>query len=62
MPGKDGTGSFRSGMGRMQGNSQGAGPEGNCVCPKCGKKIPHQRGVPCYSATCPECKTQMVRS
>ncbi len=61
MPGKDGTGSFKGGMGRMQGNRPGAGPTGNCVCPNCGTKAPHQRGVPCYSMKCPKCQSSMTR-
>jgi len=47
------------GRGRMGGF--GAGPGGNCVCPKCGKKVPHQRGAPCYQVKCPSCGTPMTR-
>lgn len=61
MPGKDGFGSLSGGMGKRQGNRKGAGPSGNCICPKCGTKIAHQRGVPCYQTKCPQCETQMVR-
>jgi endogenous inhibitor of DNA gyrase (YacG/DUF329 family) len=39
----------------------GAGPGGECVCPNCGKKVPHERGVPCYEAKCPDCGTAMIR-
>ncbi|HDN86555.1 MAG TPA: hypothetical protein ENG49_05005 [Candidatus Omnitrophica bacterium] len=49
------------GRGRMGGNRPGAGPGGNCVCPSCGVRIPHQVGVPCYSLNCPKCGTRMVR-
>jgi hypothetical protein len=60
MPRGDGTGSYGQGpgtgrglgcgggRGRMGGNRPGAGPTGNCVCPGCGTKIPHQAGFPCY--------------
>jgi predicted RNA-binding Zn-ribbon protein involved in translation (DUF1610 family) len=34
---------------------------GNCVCPNCGKKIMHDPGVPCYSISCPQCGTKMIR-
>ena len=51
MPGGDGTGPGTGrgtgmgrgggGRGRMSGNRPGAGPSGNCLCPNCGKKMPH---------------------
>ena len=56
-----GTGMGGTGRGRMGGNRPGAGPGGNCVCPNCGKKVPHQPGNPCYKMKCPECGTAMVR-
>ena len=56
-----GVGTGGRGMGRMRGNRPGAGSGGNCVCPQCGAKIPHQVGVPCYSVNCPTCSTAMVR-
>ncbi len=49
------------GLGRMGGRRPGAGADGNCVCPNCGTKVPHQRGVPCYSLACPQCGAGMVR-
>jgi len=48
-----------AGRGRKGGFAQG--PGGNCVCPSCGAKAPHQRGVPCYEAKCPKCGAQMTR-
>lgn len=51
------------GRGRMGGTRAGAGPAGDCVCPKCGTRVPHGRGVPCYTITCPGCKkSKMVRA
>ena len=52
------------GRGMGQGGGQGgftAGPGGDCVCPKCGKTAPHQRGTPCLQVTCPDCGTAMTR-
>jgi hypothetical protein len=47
------------GRGRMGGF--GLGPSGECVCPRCGYRTPHQRGVPCYDQTCPKCGSKMTR-
>jgi transposase len=43
------------------GGSKAAGPGGNCVCPSCGHKVPHQIGQPCYNVKCPKCGTAMTR-
>ena len=67
MPREGGGGSSGGGRGMGQGGGQGrrggfaAGPGGSCVCPKCGKTLPHQRGVPCLQITCPDCGTAMTR-
>lgn len=67
MPGKDGTGPLGKGpvTGRNAGGrgrrAAGAGPAGNCVCPKCGEKSAHVAGIPCSSMKCPKCGTLMVR-
>jgi hypothetical protein len=34
---------------------------GECVCPNCDIRLPHQRGVPCRMNNCPKCGTIMVR-
>lgn len=49
------------GRGMGGGNRPGAGPVGNCVCPNCGARAPHQRGVACYSVNCSKCGAKMVR-
>lgn len=49
------------GRGRMGGNNAGAGPIGYCVCPQCGKKVPHKRSNPCYTMVCPKCGIPMIR-
>lgn len=47
--------------GRMRGSRPGSGPGGDCVCPNCGEKVPHQFGNPCYNISCPRCGTKMTR-
>ena len=49
------------GGGRGGGTKPGSGPGGNCVCPKCGKKVPHVASQRCIDMNCPECGTRMVR-
>jgi hypothetical protein len=47
------------GQGRMGG--MGLGPTGECLCPQCGERAAHERGIPCYEQKCPKCGTAMVR-
>ncbi len=71
MPRGDGTGPTGQGPGTGRGQGRGGGrgrrggvsggPGGNCVCPKCGKAVPHERGFPCMQVTCPDCGTVMSR-
>lgn len=42
-------------------NRHDMGTGGACVCPKCGAKTPHERGVPCQEERCPECGAKMLR-
>jgi len=37
------------------------GEGGYCICPKCEKRIAHQRGTPCKEERCPECGAKMLR-
>jgi len=41
--------------------AKGAGPGGFCVCPQCGYKVSHQRGVPCSEMFCPYCQIPLKR-
>jgi len=50
-----------SGGGRGQGGGRALGPGGECVCPACGTRIPHQRGIPCNKTKCPKCGAVMAR-
>ena len=60
MPWGDGTGP-PGGRGRGRGGGFGQGPGGDCICPNCGHREPHQLGVPCYTRKCPKCGTLMTR-
>jgi hypothetical protein len=49
------------GPGRM-GGAKAAGPGGECICPNCGHRAPHQIGQPCYDVKCPKCGAAMTRA
>lgn len=55
-----GGGAQGQGRGRM-GGSLAVGPGGFCLCPNCGQKEPHHRGIPCVEQKCPQCGTLMIR-
>lgn len=35
--------------------------KGYCMCPDCGYEELHQRGIPCFTRTCPECHVPLLR-
>ena len=41
--------------------AQGKGPEGYCICSKCGYKQKHERGIPCSQIKCPKCGVALAR-
>ena len=43
-----------------QGRGRGAGG-GTCICPQCGQRSPHERGVPCNEQRCSNCGAAMHR-
>lgn len=42
-------------------HKEGLGPDGFCVCPKCGERITHQAGIVCQEEKCPKCGAKMLR-
>ncbi len=39
----------------------GSGTGGQCICPRCEARVPHQRGVRCADERCPTCGSRMLR-
>ncbi len=62
--GQGGRGQGTGGGGKRQGmgGGRGLGPAGECICPNCGEKVPHERGTPCFDMTCKKCGTSMARA
>ena len=48
------------GGGRGQGGG-GMGVSGSCICPKCGQRFAHHRGVPCLDERCENCGVALIR-
>ena len=49
------------GQGRGGGRRNAGGPR-ECVCPSCGARVTHARGVPCLDTKCPKCGAKMLPS
>jgi predicted Fe-Mo cluster-binding NifX family protein len=58
--GKGGMGSGGQSRGRKRGPLADE-VVGSCLCPKCGHREAHERGVPCVQRQCPKCGTAMTR-
>lgn len=41
------------------GAGSGTGVGNVCICPACGAKAPHKRGIPCFQINCPQCGKPM---
>jgi uncharacterized protein (DUF983 family) len=37
------------------------GEGGYCICPKCGERMIHKRGIPCQDEKCSKCGAKMLR-
>ena len=42
-------------------NSITGGPGGYCICPECGSRKKHERGIPCSQLRCSTCDSSMTR-
>ncbi len=60
--GGGGGGRNPSESGKGMGGGRGMGQGGECVCPDCGEKVPHERGNPCIQVKCPKCGSSMTRA
>ena len=59
--GGSGTGPAGKDSGNLSREKWIAGQGGFCVCPKCGSRKHHERGIPCSQFRCPACNCSMTR-
>ena len=55
-------GGFGRGCRRGVGGGFNSSQNEVCICPNCGYKETHQRGIPCNTKKCPKCDTLMMRA
>lgn len=46
---------------RRMKRKSGTNISSECICPNCGEKVYHKRGVPCFEEKCPKCGISMER-
>jgi hypothetical protein len=56
------TGPCAGSAGRGRTTAGNCSQPGECVCPQCGTKATHERGVPCLQTKCPQCGMAMTRA
>lgn len=59
--GSPGPGRAGRGSGSSRKDQPPGGPGGFCICPKCGSRVEHERGIPCMQVLCPQCSSSMIR-
>lgn len=47
--------------GNIMSTAEHMGRGGNCICPACEVRVPHQAGRPCAEERCPQCGKRMLR-
>jgi hypothetical protein len=62
MPRRMQGGGFGRGGRRGMGGGYRYGPGGECVCPNCNYREPHEANMPCYNRKCPRCGAMLTRS
>ncbi len=61
--GQKGAGRGQGRTGQCIGSDGGSSAaQGTCVCPQCGHREAHQRGIPCMQQKCAQCGSALTRS
>ena len=48
-------------LGRKRASSELEQQNIRCICPECGRSVPHQQRVQCFKLRCPQCGSAMTR-